>query len=359
MVTLCHFDTPLHLAEEYGGFLSRHTVDAFVHYVETVLKRYKGKVKYWLTFNEINNVLSNSFTSSGLIFDGAPTANTCNPYLGHWQEKFQAVHNQMVASALSVIKCHEIDPEAKMGNMLCRLENYAESTKPEDQLQVLFEDHFNWFFTDVQCKGKYPYYMKRFFEENDISIAMEDNDLEVLQQGTVDYITISYYMTYVMRFKGEKVPKPTGRLVSDIKNPNLEMSGWGWPIDPIGFRITLNHIYDRYQLPIFISENGLGAIDQADGNGYVEDDYRIDYMKRHIEQMGEAITDGVDIFGYAWWGLIDLISSGTSEMKKRYGMIYVDLDDYGNGTAKRARKKSFYYYKQVIESNGENLENSN
>lgn len=358
MVTLCHFDTPLHLAEEYGGFLSRHTVDAFVHYVETVLKRYKGKVKYWLTFNEINNVLSNPFTSSGLIFDGAPTANTCNPYLGHWQEKFQAVHNQMVASALAVIKCHEIDPEAKMGNMLCRLENYAESTKPEDHLQVLFEDHFNWFFTDVQCKGKYPYYMKRFFDENDITIAMEDNDLEVLQQGTVDFITISYYMTYVMRFKGEKVPKPTGRLVSDIKNPNLEMSGWGWPIDPIGFRITLNHIYDRYQLPIFISENGLGAIDQVDENGYVEDDYRIDYMKRHIEQMGEAITDGVDIFGYAWWGPIDLISSGTSEMKKRYGMIYVDLDDYGNGTAKRTRKKSFYYYKQVIESNGEHLENS-
>lgn len=200
--------------------------------------------------------------------------------------------------------------------------------------------------------------MKRFFDENDITIAMEENDLEVLQQGTVDFITISYYMTYVMRFKGEKVPNPTGRLVSDIKNPNLEITGWGWPIDPMGFRITLNHTYDRYQLPIFISENGLGAIDQADANGYVEDGYRIDYMKRHIEQMGEAITDGVDIFGYAWWGPIDLISSGTSEMKKRYVMIYVDLDDYGNGTAKRTQKKSFYYYKQVIESNRENLENS-
>ncbi|MGL9810011.1 glycoside hydrolase family 1 protein [Enterococcus sp. DIV0970a] len=357
MVTLCHFDTPLHLAEEYGGFLSRHTVSAFVNFAETVIKRYKGKVKYWLTFNEINNVLSNPYTSSGLIFDGAPTPESCNPYLDHWQEKFQAVHNQMVASALAVMKCHEIDPEAKMGNMLCRLENYAESTKPEDQLQVLFEDNFNWFFTDVQAKGEYPYYMKRFFDENNIVIEMESSDIEVLKQGKVDFITISYYMTYVMRYKGEPVPKPTGRLVSDIKNPHLPMSGWGWPIDPIGFRITLNHIYDRYQLPIFISENGLGAIDEVDEDGYVVDDYRIDYMKQHIEQMGEAIKDGVDVFGYAWWGPIDLVSSGTSEMRKRYGMIYVDLDDYGNGSGKRSRKKSFYYYKKVIASNGNDLEN--
>lgn len=358
MVTLCHFDTPLHLAEKYDGFLSRHTVDAFVKYCETVFKRYKNKVKYWLTFNEINNVLSNPYTSSGLIFEGSKDPNAGNCYLGEWQKKFQAVHNQMVASAKAVKLCHDIIPNAKTGNMLCRLENYAESSKPEDQLQVLFEDHFNFFFTDVQAQGEYPYYINRVFDKLGIKIEMESDDIEVLKNGKVDFITISYYMTYIMRYKGETVPVPTGRLVSDIKNPHLPMSEWGWTIDPIGFRITLNRIYDRYHLPIFISENGFGALDNLDENGYAEDDYRIEYMKKHVEQMKEAIADGVDVFGYAWWGPIDLVSSGTSEMTKRYGMISVDLDDYGKGSGKRGRKKSFYYYKKLIASNGEDLENN-
>lgn len=358
MVTLSHFDTPLHLAEEYGGFLSRHTVDAFVRYAVTVMERYKGKVKLWLTFNEINNILSNPFTSSGLIFDGAKTPEDGNCYLGHWQEKFDAVHNQMVASALVVKAAHDIDPENKVGNMLCRLENYAESSKPEDQLQVLFEDHFNFFFTDVQAKGEYPYYMNRVFDNLGVTVHMEPGDKEILKEGTVDFITISYYMTYIMNYKGSTIPVPTGRLVSDIKNPHLPMSEWGWTIDPVGLRVTLNKIYDRYHLPIFISENGLGAVDALDENGYAEDDYRIDYMKKHVEQLGEAISDGVDVFGYAWWGPIDLVSSGTSEMTKRYGMISVDQDDYGNGTGKRGRKKSFYYYKKLIASNGADLENN-
>ena len=355
MVTLSHFDTPLHLAQTYGGFADRHCIDAFVTYAETVFQRYKGKVKYWLTFNEINNVLTNPFTSSGLIMGGAPLPESCNPYVDNWQLKFQTVHNQLVASALAVKKCHEIDPDASIGNMLCRLENYAESAKPEDQLQVLFEDHFNWFFTDVQAKGTYPYYIKRFFKEQNIDIQMGVHDLEILKEGVVDFITISYYMTYIMRYKGEKVPKPSGRLVSEIKNPYLQMSAWGWTIDPIGFRITLHHIYDRYHLPIFISENGLGAVDHPNEAGFIEDDYRIAYMRQHVEQMREAIEDGVNVFGYAWWGPIDLVSSGTSEMTKRYGMIHVDLDDYGNGSGARTRKKSFYYYQKLIASNGAEL----
>ena len=300
---------------------------------------------------------SDFFTSSGVIFDGAPEPSSCNPYLGHWQEKFQAVHNQFVASALATKKLHEIDPDAKMGNMLCRLENYAESPKPEDQLQVMFEDHFNWFFTDVQATGEYPYYMQRFFDENNIHIEMGKDDTKILKEGAVDFITISYYMTYIMRYKGSPVPQPIGRLLSDIKNPYLPKSDWGWTIDPIGFRITLNRIYDRYHKPIFISENGLGAVDHFDEKGQIQDDYRIDYMRAHVEQLREAIADGVDVFGYAWWGPIDLISSGTSEMTKRYGMIYVDQDDYGKGTGKRLRKKSFYYYKKLIASNGADLEN--
>lgn len=356
MVTLNHFDIPLNLAEKYNGFADRRVIDYFVRYSEIVFNRYKNKVKYWLTFNEINNVLSNPYTSTGVILPGAKKFNSTNPYLGHWQLKFQAVHNQMIASALAVEKCHEIIPDAKIGNMLCRLENYAESTKPEDNLQVLFEDHFNFFFTDVQVNGEYPYYMKRVFENLGVEIEMEPDDKEILKKGKVDFITISYYMTYIMRYKGKTIPEPTGRLVSDIKNPNLKMTDWGWPIDPIGFRIALNRIYDRYHLPIFVSENGYGAYDDLDENGYAYDNHRIEYMKEHIEQMKEAIKDGVDVFGYAWWGPIDLVSSGTSEMSKRYGMISVDYDDYGNGTGKRGKKESFNYYKKVIESNGDDLE---
>ncbi len=357
LVTLCHFDTPLHLALEYGGFLSRHTVDAFERYAETVFRRYRGKVKYWLTFNEINNVLTNPFTCCGVVLSSKGAENPENPYGGNWQMKYQASHNQMVASAKAVIKLHEIDPDAKIGNMLCRLENYAETPKPEDQLQLLFEDHFNWFYTDVQAKGEYPYYMKRFFDENGIQIQMEPDDLVVLKDGKVDFISISYYMTYIMRYKGEPVPKPSGSLVTAIKNPYLKTSEWGWPIDPIGFRITLNHIYDRYHLPIFIAENGLGAEDARDDEGRVCDDYRIEYLAAHIEQLHQAMLDGVDVFGYASWGPLDEVSSGTSEMRKRYGYVYVDADDFGNGTYACSRKKSFYWYKKVIATNGADLAN--
>ena len=352
LVTLCHFDTPLHLAEEYGGFASRHTVDAFERYAETCFRRYKGKVKYWLTFNEINNVLTNPYTCSGLIL---PDDGSGNPYADKWQLKYQISHNQFVASAKAVIKCHEIDPDAKIGNMTCRLENYAETSRPEDQLQVLFEDHFNWFYSDIQAKGEYPYYIKSWFMKNGIEIKMEPGDREILKKGTVDFLSISYYMTYIMRYKGLENPMPSGSLVTHLKNKYLEMSAWGWPIDPIGFRITLNHIYDRYHLPIFIAENGLGQYDERDSEGRVADDYRINYLARHIEQLGKAIEDGVDVFGYASWGPLDEVSSGTSEMVKRYGFVYVDADDYGNGTYNCSRKKSFYWYKKVIASNGADL----
>ena len=355
MVTLSHFDMPLNLGVKYNGFSSRHTIDAFERYSETVFRRYKGKVKYWMTFNEINSVYANPCTCDGVIWD--EPSDGSNAYAGHWQEKFQAAHNQMVASARAVLKCHEIDPAAKIGNMLCRLENYAESSKPEDELQVLFEDHFNWFFTDVQAKGEYPYYMKRFFRDYGVDIKMEPEDLETLKRGVVDYISISYYMSYIMRYKGKISPEPTGTLVTQIKNPNLELTEWGWPIDPLGLRITLNHIYDRYHLPIFISENGLGMYETPDDNGRVIDDAHIKYMKAHVEQLAEAIKDGVDVFGYAWWGPIDVVSSGTSEMSKRYGQIYVDLDDSGNGSGRRLRTKSFWYYKKLIASNGADIAN--
>lgn len=348
LVTLCHFDIPINLTKKYNGFLGRETIDYFVKYCETVFTRYKGKVKYWSTFNEINKVISNPYSCAGVVLD--------NPEDKTYQLIYQVAHNQFVASAKAVKRCHEIDPDAMIGCMLCRLENYAETSKPEDNLQRLFEDNFNWFFTDVQVKGEYPYYIQRFFKENDVNLEIEEGDLEIIKEGHVDYITISYYMTYVMRFKNEEVVKPTGSLVAEIKNPHLKLSEAGWPIDPIGFRIALNHIYDRYGKPIFIAENGLGSTDEPDENQYVIDDDRIEYLQKHVIQLREAIEDGVDVFGYAWWGPIDLVSSGTSEMSKRYGFIRVDLDNEGNGTYDRFKKKSFYYYKQLIASQGTELE---
>ena len=350
LVTIMHFDMPLYLAEKYGGFKSREIIPYFVKYAETIFTRYKDKVKYWVTFNEINMILSDPYRCSGVLLgEGEP----CD-----FQMRYQTSHHQFVASALAVKKCHEIIPDAKIGCMMCRLENYAETPRPEDNLQTVFEDHFNYFYSDMHVFGRYPYYMQRFFRENNISIAMEPQDEEILREGCVDFVSISYYMTYVMRYKNEVVPKPTGSLIAQIKNPYLQISEWGWPIDPVGFRITLNRIYDRYGIPIFIAENGYGAEDVPNEDGYIVDDYRIDYLKQHVEQLREAIEDGVDVFGYAWWGPIDLVSSGTSEMSKRYGMVYVDLDDAGNGTGKRIKKKSFYYYKKLIASRGADLENN-
>lgn len=350
LVTLCHFDIPINLVKKYSGFKSRETIECFAKYCETVFKRYKGKVKYWLTFNEINCVLTNPYACSGVLLNDQSERT--------YQLVYNVSHNQFLASARAVILAHEIDPEMKVGCMLCRLENYPESPKPEDVLQTMFEDHFNYFYTDVQSNGEYPYYIQRFFREHDITIDIRPGDLETLKAGAVDFISISYYMTYVCRYKNEEIIKPTGSLVAVIKNPNLKMSEAGWPIDPVGFRTALNHIYDRYKKPIFIAENGLGSTDYPDENGRVYDDDRIEYLGAHVAQMREAIEDGVDVFGYAWWGPIDLISSGTSEISKRYGMIGVDADDYGNGTYNRFKKKSFYYYKKLIASNGADLENN-
>lgn len=350
LVTLDHFDVPLNLIKKYSGFASRETIDCFEKYCETVFTRYKGKVKYWLTFNEINCVLTNPYACSGVLLNDQSERT--------YELVYNVSHNQFVASAKAVILAHKIDPEMKVGCMLCRLENYAASTKPEDVLQTVFENHFNFFYTDVQAKGEYPYYIHRFFKEHDIEIKMEPEDAEVLKAGKVDFISISYYMSYVAQYKNQEIIEPTGSLVAVIKNPNLAMSEAGWPIDPVGFRTALNRIYDRYGLPIFIAENGLGSTDHPREDGYVCDDDRIAYMSGHVREMREAIEDGVDVFGYAWWGPMDLVSSGTSEISKRYGMIGIDADNKGNGTYNRFKKKSFYFYKKLIASNGADLENN-
>ncbi|MEH7095234.1 6-phospho-beta-glucosidase [Neobacillus vireti] len=345
LVTLSHYEMPLHLVQKYNGWTDRGLVEFFVHYAETVFKRYSGKVKYWLTFNEINVSTFSPYIGSGILVDRVENKE---------QAVYQALHHQFVASARAVKACHEIIPEAMIGCMLARMEVYPETCSPDDVLAALEEDQKNLFFTDVQVRGYYPSYMLSYFEKNNIQIEMLPGDEEILLQHPVDFLSFSYYMTMVASGNPERL-KEKGNFFNGIKNPYLQASDWGWQIDPKGLRISLKKMYDRYQVPLFIVENGLGAYDKVEEDGSINDDYRIDYLRAHIDQMGEAIKDGVDLMGYTSWGCIDLISASTSEMSKRYGFIYVDQDDYGNGTLERRKKKSFNWYKNVIATNGEEL----
>ncbi|MCB2938985.1 glycoside hydrolase family 1 protein [Streptococcus suis] len=346
LVTLSHYEFPLHLALEYGGWKNRKVIEFFVRYAETVFKRYQGKVKYWLTFNEINILGMVGYLSGGLLFEDGKN---------DLEAMYQAVHHQFIASSLATKAAHEIDPENKVGCMLARMENYAATCNPDDVLAALKKDQENLFYTDVQVRGAYPSYMKRFFKENNIQVVFEPGDEAILKQYPVDFMSFSYYMTFITRALPDKDKATAGNLILGEANPYLEASDWGWQIDPVGLRITLNKLYDRYQVPLFIVENGLGALDKVEADGSIEDGYRIAYLEKHIQQMYEAIEDGVELMGYTPWGCIDLVSASTSEMSKRYGFIYVDADDQGKGSFDRSRKASFYWYKDVIASNGANV----
>ncbi len=344
LVTLSHYEMPLHLATEYGGWANRKVIAFFTKYCETVFTRYKEKVHYWLTFNEINVMAMSPFIGGGILK---------GYYKNDKQAAFQGLHHQFVASAQATKLCHELIPDAVIGCMLARTEGYAETCNPDDVQAALTADQFNFFFTDVQVRGYYPNYMDRYFAENDIQIEMLPGDEEIIQLHTVDFLSFSYYMTTVK--SGKEKESDLGNFASGRINPYLETSDWGWQIDPKGLRITLNKFYDRYQIPLFIVENGLGAYDKVEQDGTIHDNYRIDYLRQHIVQMKEAIKDGVELMGYTPWGCIDLISAGTNEMSKRYGFIYVDQDDYGKGTLNRSKKDSFEWYRKVIASNGEDL----
>ncbi|HEL1768013.1 TPA: 6-phospho-beta-glucosidase [Streptococcus suis] len=346
LVTLSHYEFPLHLALEYGGWKNRKVIEFFVRYAETVFKRYQGKVKYWLTFNEINILGMVGYLSGGLLFEDGKN---------DLEAMYQAVHHQFIASSLATKAAHEIDPKNKVGCMLARMENYAATCNPDDVLVALKKDQENLFYTDVQVRGAYPSYMKRFFKENNIQVVFEPGDEAILKQYPVDFMSFSYYMTSITRALPDKDKATAGNLILGEANPYLEASDWGWQIDPVGLRITLNKLYDRYQVPLFIVENGLGALDKVEADGSIEDSYRIAYLEKHIQQMYEAIEDGVELMGYTPWGCIDLVSASTSEMSKRYGFIYVDADDQGKGSFDRSRKASFYWYKDVIASNGANV----
>ncbi|MDE6851774.1 MAG: glycoside hydrolase family 1 protein [Lachnospiraceae bacterium] len=350
LVTISHYETPLYLAEQYDGWLNREMIGFYEKYVRVIFERYQDKVKYWLTFNEINSILHSPFRSGGI--------HTPEDQLT-LSQLYQAVHHELVASALATKIAHEMMPDAKVGCMILSMPIYPLTPNPDDVMAALQASHLNDFFGDVHVRGKYPGYMKRYFQENGIDIQWETGDEEILSH-TVDFVSFSYYMS-VCETADSSVQRGPGNILGGVPNPHLGASEWGWQIDPQGLRYTLNQFYDRYQKPLFIVENGLGAVDQLvkDENGEftVLDDYRIQYLKDHLVQVREAIEDGVDIMGYTAWGCIDLVSASTAELKKRYGFIYVDRNDDGTGTMNRYKKKSFYWYKDVIASNGANLRN--
>lgn len=346
VVTISHYEMPVNLVKEYGGWRSREVVTFFERYVTTIFNRYKGEVKYWMTFNEINSGLE--FPIMGLGFSIKEESDK-------YQSTFQAYHHQFVASSIAVKLCREMMPNAKIGCMILYAPVYPYDCRPESVMYALEESRlFNYFCADVQVRGEYPAFMKRYFKEHNIHLEIQDGDLELIKVNTVDYIGFSYYMSRTEKIDKKPEDMGQGNILGGVINPFLKASDWGWAIDPLGLRITLNELYDRYQIPLFIVENGLGAKDEVEPDGTINDDYRIDYVRNHIKAMGEAIEDGVELMGYTPWGCIDLVSMSTGEMSKRYGFIYVDKQDDGSGTLERKKKKSFYWYKDVIATNGEN-----
>lgn len=354
LVTISHYEMPYALVEKCNGWEGRECVDYYMKYCQTIFERYKNKVKYWLTFNEINagTMPMGNVLSLGTIkgYSGPINQVPDKP-----QVRFQALHHQFVASAKAVKLAHEKYPQFKMGNMSLFATMYPFTCSPDDMVETQKQMQMtNWFCSDIQVRGAYPYYAARYFEENGIKIKMEPEDEDILKEGTVDFYTFSYYMSNCVSTNSEKA-KSSGNLMGGVKNPYLKSSDWGWQIDPKGLRYTLNEIYGRYGILLMVVENGLGAYDKLEEDGSIHDDYRIDYLREHILQMKEAVKDGVDLMGYTPWGCIDLVSASTGEMAKRYGFIYVDKYDDGTGDLERRKKDSFTWYQNVIKTNGEEL----
>ncbi|GMQ62115.1 glycoside hydrolase family 1 protein [Vallitalea sp. AN17-2] len=336
LITISHYEMPLNLTLKYSGWYSREVIDFFVRYCQVLFNRYKGKVRYWIIVNQINLIIHESFNHLGIAEDKVDNL---------LEAKYQGVHNEMVACAKATQYAREVDKDVHIGMMFCDDISYPATCKPEDVLANYKRNQMEFLYGDVLLRGKYPGYAFRFFDDHNIHIEFGEQDEEVLK-NTADFMAVSYYYTRICDAESAKKKKTT------YDNPYIKSSDWGWGIDPIGLRTKLNMYWDRYQLPIIIAENGIGAFDKVEENGSIHDDYRIDYLKAHIKQIKEAVLDGVDVIGYYPWGPIDIISCSSSEMSKRYGFIYVDLDNYGKGSGKRTLKDSYYWYKKMVESNG-------
>ena len=352
VITLSHFEMPYHLVTEYGGWKNRKMIDFFARFSEVCFTRYKDKVTYWMTFNEINNQTNYyedfaPFTNSGLKFDAEDD-----------REKimYQAAHYELVASAKAIEIGHQINPNFEIGCMIAMVPIYPYSCSPSDMMAATVAMQRRYWFTDVHCKGRYPSYMKAYFNRKQFDLDITTEDEVQLTKGTVDYIGFSYYMSFAVKDHDKGPAYDYDEAHDLVENPYVKASEWGWQIDPTGLRYAMNWFNDRYELPLFIVENGFGAVDEIGDDGEIHDEYRIDYLREHIEAMQEAVIyDGIDLMGYTPWGFIDLVSAGTGEMKKRYGFIYVDKNNDGQGTLERSKKDSFYWFQNVIASNGEKL----
>lgn len=355
IVTLSHYEMPYALASKYNGWAGHELIACFERFCACVFERYRGKVRYWLTLNEMNTGIGRGGAVLNLStvrgYEGPINGLPDNP-----AERFQALHHMLVAAARVTALAHERYPEYRIGCMSSFALVYPYTCDPDDAVLVQQRMRVaNWFCSDVQVRGYYPSYMRRHFAEKGIEVAMEPDDAETLARGTVDFVTFSYYMSVCLSAHPEKLETTGGNFAFGAKNPYLKTSDWGWQVDPVGLRWSLNAIWDRYQKPVMLVENGLGAYDTVEEDGSIHDPYRIEYLRQHIEQMAEAVADGVDLMGYTSWGPIDLVSASTGEFAKRYGFIYVDRHDDGTGTFERSRKDSFYWYQRVIETNGEDL----
>ncbi|MBM6854886.1 glycoside hydrolase family 1 protein [Mediterraneibacter glycyrrhizinilyticus] len=355
LVTLSHFEIPYNLVKKYQGFSDPYVTECFVRYAVTVFRRYRSKVRYWLTFNEINfaTMPKGNLNILGILDEKTQDYN--HPFDDR-QRRFQALHNVFVASARAVSEGHKINPDFRIGCMICHITMYPLTCSPDDILECQnLDNFFNNFCGDVQVKGEYPYYIQDYFRKNEITLHITEEEKEILKQGKVDFYSFSYYMSNCVAKRMEGVELTMGNLMGGAKNPYLEASDWGWQIDPQGLRYTLQKLYDRYHIPLMVVENGLGAVDKLE-DGNVHDGYRIEYLRKHIKEMEKAVDAGVDLMGYTMWGPIDLISAGTGEIKKRYGFIYVDKNSDGTGSLRRFKKDSFYWYRDVIASNGSELD---
>jgi len=356
VITLTHFEMPLNLAKNYGGFRNRKVVDLFVRFAEVVFERYKDKVTYWMTFNEINNMMDYTnpiflWTNVGVQVEEGENAK---------EVMYTAAHHTLLASALAVAKGKEINPDFQIGAMVSHVPIYPLNSDPDNVMLAEESMRLRYFFPDVQIRGEYPNYTLKEFEREGLDIPILEGDAEILKNGTVDYLGFSYYMSNVVDIHAEDEDNEEnvhGKIPYQVDNPYLTASDWGWTIDPVGLRYVLNRFWDRYQIPLFIVENGYGAVDTVEEDGSIHDPERIAYLRNHIQEMIKAVDyDGVELMGYTPWGIIDIVSFTTGEMRKRYGMIYVDRDNEGNGTMERSKKDSFDWYRKVIETNGEDLE---
>ncbi|WP_339183497.1 family 1 glycosylhydrolase [Oceanobacillus sp. FSL W7-1293] len=344
LITLSHYETPLNLVKKYGSWRNRKLIDFFLNYCETVFNRYKDKVKYWLTFNEINNMRRMPGGAGGIFFEEGENQQ---------QVIYQASHHMFVANSLAIKRFREICPNSKIGCMLSLSNVYPHTCKPEDVFETMELRRRSLMFGDVMIRGYYPSYTARIWADEGVEVQMEPGDEELIRCYTCDFLGISYYRTSTHEY-GQPFYGDTGGD-QGTPNPYIEATPWGWQIDPLGLRFTLNELYDRYQIPLFVVENGLGQVDEIDDQGEIHDDYRIDYIKNHVKALKEAIKDGVDIMGYTYWGPIDIVSAGTGEMAKRYGFIYVDRDNEGKGTMDRKKKASFEWYADLVKNNGNNI----